>query len=193
MAMMDLTAIAPQKVSTDLMTYTSMLYGPPKVGKTSFYLELFGQKAIFARTEKGSKALPGLMGQDIASWADFIQFKNQLRRPEVQKLFKCVVIDTYDNLCIYLEKYIKSKYEVNKLNDANGGWGAGQNEFTEILLMTLNEIESYGYTVHLISHSTTKTEALPGPDGEEIEVEKYIPATKKRGMEVATKMVDNLL
>lgn len=187
---MDLTNIAPQKVSTDLATYTSMLYGMPKVGKTTFYFDLFGSRAIFARTEKGSKAIPGLMGQDIANWSDFIKFKQQLKRKEVRALFDAIVIDTYDNLCIYLERYIKNKYEVDKLNDANGGYGNGQNEFTETMLMTLNEIESYGYTIHFISHVSTKTEKLPGT---EEEYEKYIPATKKRGMEVATKMVDNII
>jgi hypothetical protein len=187
---MDLTQIEPQKISTDLATYTSMLYGMPKVGKTTFYFELFGQRAIFARTEKGSKAVAGLMGQDIANWSDFLKFKMQLKRKEVKEMFDVVVIDTYDNLCIYLERYIKNKYEVNRLNEANGGWGEGQNEFTETLMMTLNEIESYGYTIHFISHVATKTEKLPGT---EQEYEKYIPATKKRGMEVATKMVDNIL
>lgn len=187
---MNLLEIEPQKISTDLATYTTMLYGMPKVGKTTFYYELFGQRAIFARTEKGSKAVAGLMGQDIANWSDFMKFKLQLRRKEVREKFDVVVIDTYDNLCIYLERYIKNKYEVNRLNEANGGWGEGQNEFTETLMMTLNEIESYGYTIHFISHVATKTEKIPGT---EEEFEKYIPATKKRGMEVATKMVDNIL
>lgn len=187
---MDLTQISPQKVSTDLATYTSMLYGMPKVGKSTFYFELFGKRAIFARTEKGSKAIPGLMGQDIANWSDFMKFKMQLKRKEVRALYDAVVIDTYDNLCIYLERYIKNKYGVDKLNEANGGWGEGQNEFTETLMMNLNEIESYGYTIHFISHVATKTEKIPGT---EEEYEKYIPATKKRGMEVATKMVDNIL
>jgi hypothetical protein len=187
---MDLTQIEPQKISTDLASYTSMLFGMPKVGKTTFYHDLFGKRAIFARTEKGSKAVPGLMGQDIASWSDFMKFKNQLKRKEVKALFDAIVIDTYDNLCIYLERYIKNKYEVDKLNDANGGWGAGQKEFTEMMLMTLNEIESYGYTIHFISHVSTKTEKLPGS---EEEYDKYIPAATKRGMEVATKMVDNIL
>jgi hypothetical protein len=190
---MDLTAIAPQKISADLATYTSMLYGMPKVGKTTFYYELFGKRAIFARTEKGSKAIPGLMGQDIANWSDFMKFKKQLARKEVQAMYDAVVIDTYDNLCIYLERYIKNKYDVNRLNDANGGWGEGQNEFTEHMMMALNEIESYGYTVHFISHITTKTEKIVAADGTTTEFEKYIPAAKKRGMEVATKMVDNIL
>lgn len=187
---MDLLAVEPQKISKDLATYTSMIYGPPKVGKTSFYFNLFGQDAIFARTEKGSKAIPGLMGQDIANWSDFMKFKQQLKRKEVRERFKAVVIDTFDNLCIYLERYIKNKYEVNKLNDAAGGWGNGQNEYTETLLMALNEIESYGYTVHFISHAKKITETLPGT---ETEYEKYIPSANKRGMEVATKMVDNIL
>lgn len=190
MILLDLTQISPQKVSTDLATYTSMLYGMPKVGKSTFYFELFGKRAIFARTEKGSKAIPGLMGQDIANWSDFMKFKMQLKRKEVRALYDAVVIDTYDNLCIYLERYIKNKYGVDKLNEANGGWGEGQNEFTETLMMNLNEIESYGYTIHFISHVATKTEKIPGT---EEEYEKYIPATKKRGMEVATKMVDNIL
>jgi hypothetical protein len=187
---MDLTQIEPQKISTDLATYTSLLFGMPKVGKTTFYHDLFGKRAIFARTEKGSKAIAGLMGQDIANWSDFMKFKKQLARKEVKAMYDAIVIDTYDNLCIYLERYIKNKYEVDKLNDANGGWGAGNKEFTEIMMMALNEIESYGYTVHFISHVSIKTEKLPGTDEE---FEKYIPAATKRGMEVATKMVDNIL
>lgn len=187
---MDLANIEPQKVSTDLTTYTSMLYGSPKVGKSTFYYELFGKRAIFGRTEKGSKAIPGLMGQDIANWSDFMKFKQQLKRKEVKAMFDAVVLDTYDNLCIYLERFIKNKYEVDRLNEANGGWGEGQNEFTEHMMMALNEIESYGYTVHFISHITEKSETLPGT---ETEYTKYIPAAKKRGMEVATKMVDNIL
>lgn len=187
---MDLTSVVPQKVSKDLSTYTSFLYGPPKAGKTTFYFELFGRKAIFARTEKGSKAIPGLMGQDISSWSDFMKFKQQLKRPEVKKLFDVVVLDTYDNLCIYLERYIKNKYGVDNLKEANGGWGAGHKEFSETLFMALNDIESYGYTIHFISHATTKKEQLPGT---EEEYDKYIPSAAKRGMEIATKMVDNIL
>lgn len=187
---MDLMAIEPQKISKDVASYTTLLYGTPKAGKTTFYFEMFGNKAIFARTEKGSKAIGGLLGQDIASWSDFMKFKKQLQRKEVRERYNAVVIDTFDNLCIYLEKFIKNKYQVDKLNDAAGGWGAGQKEFTELLLTTLNEIESYGYTIHFISHATKSMEKIPGT---ETEFEKFYPAATKRGMEVATKMVDFIL
>lgn len=187
---MDLTQVEPQKISTDLASYTSFLYGPPKAGKTTFYHELFGRKAIFARTEKGSKAVAGLMGQDISNWSDFMKFKKQLSRKEVQAIYDVVVIDTFDNLCIYLERYVKNKYGVDNLKEANGGWGAGHKEFSETLFMALNDIESYGYTIHFISHSTKNKEKLPGTDEE---YDKYMPSAAKRGMEIATKMVDNIL
>jgi hypothetical protein len=188
--LMDLTQVEPQKISKDLSSYTSFLFGPPKAGKTTFYHQLFGKKAIFARTEKGSKAVAGLMGQDISNWSDFMKFKKQLSRKEVKEIFDVVVIDTFDNLCIYLEKYVKNKYGADNLKDANGGWGAGHKEFSETLFMALNDIESYGYTIHFISHSKKEKEKLPGT---EEEYEKYVPSAVKRGMEIATKMVDNIL
>lgn len=187
---MDLTAIEPQKISKDLSSYTNLIYGNPKAGKSTFEFELYGQEAIFARTEKGSKLIAGLKGQDIGSWSDFMKFKKQLKRPEVKALYKVVVIDTVDNLWKYLEKYVKDKYTVDNIKDANGGYGAGFRELSEQFFLALQEIEMMGYTLAFISHATTKTEKLA--DGK-TEVEKYIPSVDKRGLEVVTKMVDNIL
>lgn len=166
---MDLTQVEEQKISKDLTTYTNLIYGPPKAGKSTFEYELYGKEAIFARTEKGSKLIAGLMGQDIGSWSDFMKFKKQLKRPEVKALYKVVVIDTADNLWKYLEKYVKDKYTVDNIKDANGGYGAGFRELSEQFFLALQEIEMMGYTLAFISHSTTKTEKLP--DGK-TEVEK---------------------
>lgn len=188
--MMDLLSVEPQKVSTDISSYTTFLYGPPKAGKTTFMFGLYGTDAIFARTEKGTKLIPGLLGQDIANWSSFMMFIQQLRRPEVKAKFKTVVIDTIDNLYKFLEKYVKNKYGVDNLKEANGGYGAGYNEVSELLFDALNTIEKEGYSVAFISHSTIKTEKLPGT---ETEFEKYIPSVNKRGLEIATKMVDNIL
>lgn len=190
MAIMDLTAIEPQKVSADISSYTTMIYGPPKAGKTTFIHDLYGSDAIFARTEKGTKLIPGLFGQDIANWAMFQQFIQQLRKKEVKERFKVVVIDTIDNLYKFIEKYVRNKYGVDNIKDANGGYGAGYNEISDQLFDALNTIEKEGYAIVFISHSTVKTEKLPGT---ETEYEKYIPSVNKRGLEIATKMVDNIL
>lgn len=189
----DLLALEPQKVSTDISSYTTLIYGPPKSGKSTFIHDLYGSDAIFLRTEKGTKLIPGLFGLDIAKWSDLMKAVKQLRRPEVKQRFKVVVVDTIDNLMIYLEKYVKNKYGVDNLKEANGGWGAGHKELSETLFDTLKLIEAEGYQLVFISHSTTKTEKIPGPDGTEVEIEKYIPSVPKRGLEIATKMVDNIL
>ncbi|HLO11568.1 MAG TPA: ATP-binding protein [Pseudoneobacillus sp.] len=184
--------IPPQKVSTDISSYTMLIYGPPKAGKTKFTFDLYGQDAIFLRTEKGTKAIPGLIGIDIGSWSDLAKAKKQLKDPRAKAKFKVVVIDTVDNLYKYLEKYVKNKYGVDNIKNANGGYGAGFAELSETLFDALNEIEKEGYALAFISHATTKTEKIPTPQGE-VEIEKYIPSVPKRGLEIMTKMVDNIL
>lgn len=187
---MDLLAIQPQKVSTDMSSYTTFIYGPPKAGKTTFMWDLYGTDAIFARTEKGTKAIPGLFGQDIANWSDFMKFIQQLRKPAVKEKFKVVVVDTIDNLYLYLEKYLLNKYGVDKLAAANGGYGAGQKELSASMFDAFKRIEAEGYSIAFISHAKKITETLPGT---ETEYTKYIPSVPERGLEIATKMVDNLL
>lgn len=190
--MADLWDIEPQKVSTDISSYTTFIFGNPKAGKTEFMFKLYGKDAIFFRTEKGTKAIPGLMGIDIGSWSDLAKAKKQLKDPRTKAKFKVVVIDTVDNLYKFLEKYIKNKYGVDNLKEANGGWGAGHNELSDSLFDSLNEIENMGYSLAFISHSTTKTEKIVTPAGE-VEVEKYIPSVPRRGLEIMSKMVDNIL
>lgn len=184
--------VEPQKVSTDISSYTMLIYGPPKAGKTEFTFNLYGQDAIFLRTEKGTKAIPGLMGIDIGSWSDLAKAKKQLKDPRAKAKFKVVVIDTVDNLYKFLEKYVKNKYGVDNLKEANGGWGAGHNELSDTLFDALNDIEKMGYALAFISHSTVKKEKIPTPEGEQ-EIEKYIPSVPRRGLEIMTKMVDNIL
>lgn len=186
----DLENLEPQKVSTDISSYTTMIYGPPKAGKSTFIHQLYGTDAIFLRTEKGTKLLPGLFGVDVAKWSDVMKVIKQLRKPAVKAKFKVVVIDTADNLYKYLEKYIKSKYGVDNIKEANGGWGAGHAELSETIFDALKLIEGEGYSLSFISHSKVKTETLPGT---EQEFAKYIPSVPDRGLEIITKMVDTIL
>lgn len=186
----DLENLEPQKVSTDISSYTTMIYGPPKAGKTTFIYELYGRDAVFMRTEKGTKLLPGLFGVDVAKWSDVMKVIKQLRKPGVKAKFKVVVIDTADNLYKYLEKYIKSKHGVDNIKEANGGWGAGHAELSETIFDALKLIEGEGYSLSFISHSKVKTETLPGT---EQEFTKYIPSVPDRGLEIITKMVDTIL
>jgi AAA domain len=186
----DLLAIEPQKVSKDITSYTQMIYGPPKSGKTTFLHKLFGKNAIFIRTEKGTKTLAGLFGIDVGSWTDFQMVRQQLRKKEVQERYKVVVIDTIDNLWLFLETFVKQKYNVEDINKANGGYGKGYKEMSEELFNAFKDIETLGYTLSFISHASKTTEKLPNSKEE---FEKYIPSIPKRGLDIVAKMVDSIL
>ena len=59
----DLLKIQPHKVSRDLSGYITLLYGPAKVGKTTFGTQMPGH--LLLAFERGYNALPGAMAQDI--------------------------------------------------------------------------------------------------------------------------------
>jgi hypothetical protein len=187
---MDLLNIEPQKVSTDLRSYTTFMYGNPKAGKTEFIFNLYGQDALFLRTEKGTKTIPGLMGVDIGKWSDLMKALQQLRKPEVKAKFKVVVVDTVDNLYKYLEKFVKTKHGAETIKAVGDGFGQGHAELSDTLFDALQAIENEGYTPVFISHSTVKTEKIPGTKETN---DKYIPSVPRRGLEIMTKMVDNIL
>lgn len=88
----NLLDIKPHKVSRDLSGYITFIYGAPKVGKTTLATQMEG--ALLLAFEKGYNALPGVMAQDITSWAEMRQVYRELKRPEVKETFKCVVVDT---------------------------------------------------------------------------------------------------
>ena len=64
----DLLNIQPHKVSKDLSGYITYIYGAPKTGKTTLATQMDG--ALLLAFEPGYHALPGVMAQDVTSWAD---------------------------------------------------------------------------------------------------------------------------
>lgn len=60
-------------------------------------------------TENGGEALTGFTPVPIASWSDFKMAVSQLCTPQGRESFDTVVIDTYTNLILLLDKYIGSK------------------------------------------------------------------------------------
>lgn len=55
----DLLNLQPHKVSRDLSGYITFIYGPPKVGKTTFGTRAPGH--LLLAFERGYNALPGVM------------------------------------------------------------------------------------------------------------------------------------
>lgn len=206
----NLNNLEPIKASTDLSSYTAFIYGTPKIGKTTFVHNLYGDRVLFLATEKRHKVLVGAYVQYISSWPEFLTAISQLRSPKLKESFDVIAIDTVENLYSMLESYILAKY--NKTEFGQVEWGKDWVDLKNDWKNGLQMIEKIGYSPIFISHATQKTERIPvsgilqeqvnetmtlvsdKKSGEEYyEFLKYVPDLKDKVMAPINKMVDNIL
>ena len=72
--------------------------------------------------EKGYNAIPGIIAQDVTSWAEMKMVLRELKKPEVREKFKTLIIDTVDQAAVCCEKYVCSQYEADSIA-AVGAYG----------------------------------------------------------------------
>jgi hypothetical protein len=46
--------------------------------------------------EKGYNAIPGIIAQDVTTWGEMKQIFRELKKPEVQAVYKSIIVDTVD-------------------------------------------------------------------------------------------------
>ena len=157
----DLLALQPHKVSRDLSGYITYIYGAPKCGKTTLASQM--DKPLLLAFEPGYHALPGVLAQDITSWAEMKQVYRQLKMPEVQAMYRCVIIDTIDIAADRCKKYICNQNGIEDLGDLGygKGWTKFKDEFNEIF----RGLTQLGYAVFFIGHH--KEQTLNTSDGKE--------------------------
>lgn len=80
----NLLNLEPIKASTDLASYTSFIYGVPKIGKTSFVHKLYGDRVLFIATEKRHKVLVGANVQYVSNWIEYLQVLAQLQNKKLK-------------------------------------------------------------------------------------------------------------
>lgn len=149
----NLLEIAPHVVSTDLSGYITFIYGPPKVGKTTFGSQM--PDALILAFERGYNALPGVYPQDITSWGEMKQVVRELKRPEVKERYKSLVVDTVDVAADLCQKYICTQLGIDEMGE--GGWATNswlkyKKEFEDVF----RTISQLGYAVLFISHDKEK-------------------------------------
>ena len=155
----DLLNLQPHKVSRDLSGYITYIYGAPKCGKTTLATQM--DRPLLLAFEPGYHALPGVMAQDITSWAEMKQVYRQLKNPEVQQQFRSIIIDTIDIAADRCKKYICNQNAIEDLGDLGygKGWTKFKDEFNEIF----RGLTQLGYAVFFIGHD--KPETVENPDG----------------------------
>ena len=151
---MGLLDLQPHKVSRDLSGYITYIYGAGKTGKTTLASQM--DDALLVAFERGYNAIPGIIPIDITSWAQFRkEVVKELKKPEVQARFKCIVIDTIDIAATLCEKYICTQNGIEQLGDL--GWGKGWKAMKAEFEETLRSIAQMGYALFFISHAKDKT------------------------------------
>ena len=155
----DLLNLQPHKVSRDLSGYITYIYVAPKCGKTTLATQM--DRPLLLAFEPGYHALPGVMAQDITSWAEMKQVYRQLKNPEVQQQFRSIIIDTIDIAADRCKKYICNQNAIEDLGDLGygKGWTKFKDEFNEIF----RGLTQLGYAVFFIGHD--KPETVENPDG----------------------------
>lgn len=178
----NLLAIQPHKVSRDLSGYITYIYGEGKTGKTTLASKM--PSALLLAFERGYNAIPGIMAQDITTWGELKQVIRELKKPEVQQVYKSILVDTVDIAAALCEKYVCSQAGVEKLSDIpyGQGWTKVKKEFEE----AFRSVTQLGYAVVFISHVKDKT--FKKKDG--TEYNQYIPSCPSTYNEIAKNMAD---
>ena len=149
----DLLNLEPNKVSKDLSSYTTLLFGQPKIGKSRLAADF--PNPLFIATEPTQTTIPGAYIQPVTTWSEMRQVVRQLKDPALKAKFKTVIIDVIDLAATYCEKYICNQNGVEKISDIP--WGAGyklsETEFRDTLYAIRNE----GYGLVMVSHVSNGT------------------------------------
>lgn len=132
----------------DFLKGNCLLYGPPKVGKTTFAASINnGDGVLFLATEKGHDHVE-VYKVDITSWADVYKVGKDLQTTKHN--FRYLVIDIADWFYKHCEQYICDKHSVQHVTDLAYGKGTGlvKDEFVR----TINKFNHMGFGLCFLSH-----------------------------------------
>ncbi len=168
----------PKNTLSDL---TVLLYGPSKIGKSTWCSQADG--ALFLATEAGLNSLE-VFQQPIATWDEFLLACKEIA--EGNHSFKTIIIDTIDNAYRMCTEYICQKGKVEHESDLGFGKGYAlvNNEFFRVL----NKLALLPYGLFLISHAQEKEiETRTG------KLTRIVPTLPEKARKIVLGMVDMIL
>lgn len=128
-----------------------LLYGPPKIGKTTLASNLDPDRTLFICTEPGHGAL-SIYSVTPKDWTEFREIGAQLAQQEHP--FTTVVIDTIDQLQKMCADDVLGSLGVRHASDLEygKGWGAITDEFS----LRIAKLAGLGLGVWMISHARSE-------------------------------------
>ena len=167
------------KPSCSLSKLSMLIYGAPKIGKSTFCSRI--DKALFIATEPGLNYLE-TYNVRVNTWLEFLEVMAALKREEHP--FEVIVIDTIDRLCDFCDTYICEQAKVQTISDV-GGYGKGYALFKTEMNRVFQKIFAMNLGVVITSH--TVMAEVPTPSGKQIQ---YQPSVQKRIQDIIIPLVD---
>jgi hypothetical protein len=179
---------APIEPTFDLGRNTYLLYGLPKIGKSSFANEFPG--AVFVPTEPGLSQIRHFQIPPTGycdSWASIGKACLALDTPKARERFKVIVVDTVDNAYLACERFICAERGVKTVQELGYGVGTGlvATEFRRVMLKLI----SLGYGVVFVSHAELKE--FQEPNG--AKYDRIVPTVPDRARRLINGLVDHIL
>lgn len=169
------------KVEMGLENYTTLIYGPSKIGKSTWCSQAGG--ALFLATEPGLNHLE-VFSVGVQSWQALLDACALLAKGDHE--FKTIILDTIDNAYKMCSEHICGKTKV--LHESDLGYGKGyalvNNEFQRVL----NKLAFLPYGLILVSHSQEKD-----VDTRVGKVTKIVPTLPNKAREIVMGLVDVIL
>lgn len=150
---------AKTPIVTDLSALTILLYGKPKIGKSTLASQFPG--ALFLPTEPGLNHLSVHQapadGSGVKDWPHFIAIMTEIARGGHP--FKTIIVDTVDNLHKMCAEHVCRSRQVEYAGDMPHakGWALVSNEFERVI----RRVAQLPYGLILVSHATDRETETP--------------------------------
>lgn len=174
---LDLMAVEPYILSSNISDKSFLVYGAPATRKTTVGAGF--PDHIAAVTERGYKFIPNIMKVHIENWNDWKRFVRELERAEVQEKYKIVMVDRVDTLYTFCYNFICAAKGVTDAGDVAFGkvWRAIRYEFEK----SFNKIDSMGWGLYLTAHEEIMVDDAQNYKGTKVDLDKR-PAAIIRGL-----------
>lgn len=137
------------KPKSDIRDLITLLYGQPKIGKSTFCAQ--AEDALFIETEPGLELLE-VYKQPVYSWKEFLETCSEIR--EGKHNFRTVVIDTIDNLYKFCREEVLTKNKLQHESDMQ--YGKGYDLVNQEFYKRLSALSLLPYGLMMISHAQEK-------------------------------------
>lgn len=148
-----------ETINASLQSKSILIVGKSKTGKSTICAQ--APRPVFLATENGTEMLTGMTNVPIASWSDFKNSVTQLCGPQGRENFDTVVVDTYTNLILLLDKYCGSKLSTEKTSfdfGSDADYGKGTKAMRSELGYQLQRLANCGYLILNIVHAEDKVD-----------------------------------